>query len=559
MKKKIQGLSVTLLVALVALAGCSGGGNTATTAEPASTGNASTAAATPEDVPTDVTQEITTNLAGGEPYTLDPAFASDTTSYFVINNLYEGLYTYDKSGEIVEGAASKVDVSEDGSTYTFTIRDDAKWSDGEPVTAGDFEYAWKRVLNPETAAYDPSSLYYIKGAEEYNTGKGKAEDVGITAKDDKTLVVQLKSPLGFFPTIAVGTPYLPVRQSVAEGDDKWAAEASTIVGNGPYVAKEWKHNESITLTKNDQYWDNESITMATINFKMVQDATTYYQMYKTGDLDMILSLPVDTLDQEKSNPEFLSHPSFSVYTYSFNVDEKPFTNKKIRQAIAYAIDREVLATNVTKGGETPAYGYVPYGITAPSGKDFRDEAPKYYEFDPEKAKQLLAEGLQEEGLTSLPAVTFKYNTSDKHKKVAEAIQELLKTNLGIEVTLENQEWKTYIDTFKQKNFQAARMGWEGNFLDPLGVLAHYTSANSNNFTNWKNADYDKLIESSTYELDPAKRFEQLHEAEAILMDELPIIPIQFSADTALISPKIKGVVFDTRSNPDLRFAVRTEQ
>jgi oligopeptide transport system substrate-binding protein len=540
-----------LLAASVALSACSSSttDNGATSSKP---DNQAAAA--------NVEQVLNTNLAGGEPYTLDPALASDTTSYWVIDNLYEGLYTYDKSGKIVEGAASKVDVSPDGKTYTFTIRDDAKWSNNEPVTAKDFEYSWKRVLNPATAAYDPSSLYYIKGAEAYNTGKGKAEDVGVTAKDDHTLVVELKSPLAFFPTIVVGHAYLPVQASVVDNNEKWAAEADTIVGNGPYIAKEWKHNEQITLAKNDQYWDKANITMDTIHFKMVQDSNTYYQLFKTGELDLILSLPVDTLDQERNNAEFLSHPSYSVYTYSFNVEEKPFTNKKIRQALAYALDREALTTSVTKGGETPAFGYVPYGVTAPSGKDFREEAPtQYYAYDPAKAKELLAEGLKEEGLSALPTVTFKYNTSDKHKKVAEAIQEMLKTNLGIEVNLENQEWKTYIDTFKQKNFQVARMGWEGNFLDPLGVLEHYTSKNSNNFTNWSNPEYDKLISESTFELDPVKRFEELHQAEAILMDELPIIPILFSADTALISPSIEGVIFDTRSNPDLRFTKRVAE
>ncbi|MCY9517505.1 peptide ABC transporter substrate-binding protein [Paenibacillus apiarius] len=542
-----------LLFAAAALAGCASKDNNAANPSGAAQGAAENAA---EQIP----QVLTTNLSGGEPYTLDPAFASDTTSYFIIDNLYEGLYTYDKSGKIVEGAASKVDVSADAKTYTFTIRDGAKWSNGDPVTAQDFEYSWKRVLNPKTAAYDPSSLYYIKGAEEYNTGKGSAEDVGVTAKDDHTLVVELKAPLSIFPIIAVGHAYLPVRSTVVDKDEKWAAESNTIVGNGPYVPQEWKHNEQITLAKNDHYWNKDAISMETIHFKMVQDATTYYQMYKTGDLDMILSLPLDTIDQEKENKEYLSHPSFSVYTYSFNVKEKPFTNQKIRQAFSYAIDRESLTKNVTKGGETPATGYVPYGLTNPSGKDFRDDAPeKYYEFNAQKAKELLAEGLKEEGLTQLPPVTFKYNTADNHKKVAEALQEMLKENLGVEIKLENQEWKTYIDTFKQKNFQAARMGWEGNYLDPLGVLGHYTSSNSNNFTNWSNKEYDNLIEKSTYELDPNKRVELLQQAEKVLMEDLPIIPILFSADTALVSPKVTGIIFDARSNPDLRFATRIEQ
>ncbi|WP_025681416.1 peptide ABC transporter substrate-binding protein [Paenibacillus massiliensis] len=550
MKSFTRSWIVLLLVAVIAVAGCSN------SSSPSTDSTGGTEGGSAEGVP----QVLTTNLAGGEPYTLDPAFASDTTSYWIIDNLYEGLYGYDKEGKVVEAAASNVDISEDGKTYTFTIRDGAQWSNGDPLTAQDFEYAWKRVLNPETAAYDPSSFYYIKGAEEYNTGKGKVEDVGITATDDRTLKVELKSPLSFFPTIAVGRAYLPVNRAVVEQNDKWAAEAETLVGNGPFIVQDWKHNEEIVLGKNDSYWSKDLITLDTITFKMVQDSTTYYQMYKTGDLDLILSLPVDTIDQEKSNQEYLSHPSFSVYTYSFNVNEKPFNNKKIRQAFSYAIDREALANNVTKAGEVPAYGYVPYGTTAPSGKDFREEATvKYYEYNVEQAKKLLTEGLQEEGLTELPPVTFKYNTNDKHKKVAEAVQEMLKENLGVQVQLENQEWGTYIDTFKQKNFQAARMGWVGNYLDPLGVLGHYTSDNSNNFTNWSNAAYDQLIQESTYEQDPQKRFTQLHEAEGILLDELPIMNLLFSADTALVSPKVDGIIFDARSNADLRFAKRVAE
>lgn len=550
MKSFTRSWIVLLLVAVIAVAGCSN------SSSPSTDSTGGTEGGSAEGVP----QVLTTNLAGGEPYTLDPAFASDTTSYWIIDNLYEGLYGYDKEGKVVEAAASNVDISEDGRTYTFTIRDGAQWSNGDPLTAQDFEYTWKRVLNPETAAYDPSSFYYIKGAEEYNTGKGKVEDVGITATDDRTLKVELKSPLSFFPTIAVGRAYLPVNRAVVEQNDKWAAEAETLVGNGPFIVQGWKHNEEIVLGKNDSYWSKDLITLDTITFKMVQDSTTYYQMYKTGDLDLILSLPVDTIDQEKSNQEYLSHPSFSVYTYSFNVNEKPFNNKKIRQAFSYAIDREALANNVTKAGEVPAYGYVPYGTTAPSGKDFREEATvKYYEYNVEQAKKLLIEGLQEEGLTELPPVTFKYNTNDKHKKVAEAVQEMLKENLGVQMQLENQEWGTYIDTFKQKNFQAARMGWVGNYLDPLGVLGHYTSDNSNNFTNWSNAAYDQLIQESTYEQDPQKRFAQLHEAEGILLDELPIMNLLFSADTALVSPKVDGIIFDARSNADLRFAKRVAE
>lgn len=337
MKKLSLSILTLILVVLTALTGCG---------KDEKTGAAK-----------DVNQTIIANL-GGEPYTLDPAFASDTTSYWVIDHLYEGLYTYDKKGKVVNGTASKVDVSEDGKTYTFTIRDDAKWSNGDAVTANDFEYSWKRVLNPKTAAYDPSSFYYIKGAEEYNTGKGSVEDVAIKAEDEKTLVVQLDTPIKFFPTVLQGHGFLPVNQQVVEADEKWAAEAEGIVSNGAYRVSAWKHNDEITLDKNKEHWNTKNIGLDSIKFKMIADATTEYQMFKSKELDLVKSIPSEAIDQEKSSDEYISSPSFSVYTYSFNVNEKPFTNKKIRQAFAYAIDRDAITKNVSKGGEKAAYGYV---------------------------------------------------------------------------------------------------------------------------------------------------------------------------------------------------------
>ncbi|WP_307480152.1 peptide ABC transporter substrate-binding protein [Cytobacillus purgationiresistens] len=541
MKNLHLSLTAILFLVLTVLAGCAPDKNNSS-----------------DDTPKEnVSQEITTNL-GGEPYTLDPAFASDTTSFWVIQHLYEGLLEYDKDGQLVEGAASKIDVSEDGKIYTFTIKEGLKWSNGDAITAKDFEYAWKRVLNPETAAYSPTSFYYIKGAENYNTGNGAVEEVGITAPDDLTLVVELSSPTAFFKQLLARAEFLPVNQSVVEAKENWAGEADSIVTNGAYILDSWKHDQQIVLVKNENYWNNEAISMEKINFEMVADATTYYQMFKTGELDLINSLPLDSIEQEKNNNEYVSSPSFSVYTFSFNVEEKPFTNKKIRQALSYAIDREAIVNNITKAGEASAFGYVPFGFITPNNEDFRNQSEKYYEFNPERAKQLLEEGLKEEGWSELPTVTFKYNTADNHKKIAEAVQEMIKQNLGVNVNLENQEWKTYIDTFKQKNFQVARMGWGGEFLDPLGVLSHYTTTNSSNFTNWSNAEYDQLIEASNPEQDPAKRIELLQKAEAILMEELPIIPILFSAQNALVSEKIEGIRFDVLRNPDLRFAKRVE-
>jgi oligopeptide transport system substrate-binding protein len=539
--KKLSLVSLAfLLFALAALTGCS---------------NDEAGSASGEN---EVEQVLNANL-GGEPYTLDPAFASDTTSFWVIDNLYEGLYRYDKDGNAVEGAASKVDVSDDGKVYTFTIRDGQKWSNGDPLTAKDFEFAWKRVLNPETGAYDPSSFFYIKGAEEYNRGNGAVEDVGITAEDDRTLKVELNTPIKFFPKVLMGQGFMPVNQKTVEADENWAAGPETIVTNGAYTLGEWEHNNLLTLKKNSNYWNSKDITMDTVNFKMVADANTEYQMYKSGDIDLIKNLAADAIDMEKGGKEFINSPQFSVYTYTFNVNEEPFNNSKIRKAFSMAIDREAITKNISKGGEEPAYGYVGYGVEGPSGKDFRDEKDPYYSFDADEAKALLAEGMKEEGWKELPAVTLKYNSEGNHKKIAEALQEMFKVNLGVEVKLENQEWKTFIDTFKQKNFQAARMGWVGDFLDPYPVLDLYSSGSSSNFTNWSNPEFDQLLDQSLTEQDEAKRFELLHQAEAVLMDEMPIIPIYFSSQNAVVKENIKGIRFSPLNNPDFRYAEKVSE
>jgi oligopeptide transport system substrate-binding protein len=299
--------------------------------------------------------------------------------------------------------------------------------------------------------------------------------------------------------------------------------------------------------------------MDTVHFKMVADVTTEYQMYKSGELDLVKNLQPEAIEQEKNSKEYVNTPSFSVYTYSFNVNQKPFTNAKIRRAFAEAIDRDAITQNISKGGEKPAYGYVPYGVKSPSGKDFRDEAEQYYKLDKNDAKKLLDEGLKEEGWSKLPDVTLKYNSEGNHKKIAEALQEMFKENLGVDVKLENQEWKTYIDTFKQKNFQIARMGWGGDFLDAYPVLDLYSKNSSSNFTNWSNPKFDQLLQQSLTEQNEEKRFELLHEAEGVLMQDMPIIPIYFSAENSLVKKNIKGIRFDPLKNPDFRFAKKVSE
>ena len=322
MKKVFLTLFSLFLLASTILAGCGSNKETASNGEGAK----------------NIKQEITLN-AMSEPPSLDPALASDTTSGWVLDHLFEGLYTKNQKGEPVLGAASDIKVSEDGKTYTFTIRDNAKWSDGDPVTAYDFEYAWKRVLNPETGSPFAFYMYYIKGAEEYNKGKGSEDEVGIKALDDKTFQVELKAPLGYFDKLLTMWTFYPVKKSLVESTPQWAADAKGYVSNGAYHLTEWKHNSQVVIEKNEHYWNKDEINMNKVTWKMVSDATTYYQMYKTGELDLIATLPTDVIDQEKNNKDFKVIPYFGTYMFMLNVDKPPFTNTKIRRAFAMAIDR----------------------------------------------------------------------------------------------------------------------------------------------------------------------------------------------------------------------------
>ncbi|AEH48205.1 peptide ABC transporter substrate-binding protein [Parageobacillus thermoglucosidasius] len=499
-----------------------------------------------------IKQEITLN-AMSEPPSLDPALASDTTSGWVIDHLFEGLYTKNQKGEPVLGAASDVKVSEDGKTYTFTIRDDAKWSDGDPVTAQDFEYAWKRVLDPKTGSPFAFYMYYIKGAEEYNKGKGSADQVGIKALDDKTLQIELNAPLSYFDKLLTMWTFYPVKKSLVESNPKWAAEAKGYVSNGAYRLTEWKHNSEVVIEKNQHYWNKDTINMEKVTWKMVNDATTYYQMYKTGELDLIATLPTDAVAQEKNNKEYKVVPYFGTYMFMFNVAKEPFNNVKIRRAFAMAIDRKAIVENITKSGEKPAYAFVPYGADTPDG-DFREAGGAYFEENVKEAKKLLQEGMKEEGWSTLPEVTLIYNTAENHKKIAEAVQEMLKRNLGVKIKLANQEWKTYLETTAQSNFQMARMGWIGIFVDPTVILDYYLGDSPNNRTNWVNKQFDDLMAKAKVEQDDKKRYELLHEAEKILMTDLPFIPVYFYSQNYLTSPKFKGIVYPVNRYPDVRWA-----
>ncbi|WNC15323.1 peptide ABC transporter substrate-binding protein [Brevibacillus brevis] len=534
MKKNVFVAMSSILVLGAALAGC--GGNAA---KPADTG-ASQGSAPAAEKPASGPKVLRVNLHS-EPPTADPGIAEDSTSGTIVRATFEGLTRTGEDGKVHEAAAESYTVSEDGKTYTFKLRD-AKWSNGDPVTAKDFEYAWKRALDPKTASNYAYQLYYIKNGEAFNKGKAKVEDVGVKALDDKTLEVTLENPTPFFTELTAFYTYYPVNQKVVEGNDKWAADGKTHVGNGPFKLESWEHKNKLVLVKNDNYWDKDKVKLDKIEFSMVEDENTELSMFDNGELDWAgsptSSLPTDAIPALKDSGKMKTQPIAGTYWYKFNTEKAPFNNVKIRKAFTYAIDRQSLIDNVLQTGQIPATGAVPPSMALNKDGYFKDN-------DIETAKKLLEEGMKEEGLTKLPTITLSYNTSEAHKKIAEAIQDQWKKNLGVDVKLENKEWKVYIEDLHQGKFQIGRMGWLGDFNDPINFLELYKDKKGgNNDTNWENPKYKELLNQSALEKDPEKRKAILAQAEQILMDDMPIMPIYFYTDSWVQNDKVSGVVID---------------
>lgn len=536
MKKWLTASLSFLLMTTILLAAC--GGNEA------GNNNGDSAGASSEEIAVNVMTE---------PPELDPGLSDDNKSGWILDHLFEGLYMKDEDGQPELGVAEDVEKSDDETIYTFTLREDAKWSDGSAVTAEDFEYAWERVLNPDVGSKMAFYLYYIKGAEDYNKGNGSVDDVGIQAEDDKTLIVELEEPLDYFDEMLTYWTYYPVQKELVEENDNWAAEADSFVSNGPFTLTEWKHDSNITVEKNKEYFDQDVVNLNKIDFTMVDDATTYQQMFTAGELDMIMEIPSDMIASVQEEDTYKEEPYFGTYMYMFNVEEEPFTNEKIRKAFAMALDRDSLTENVTKAGEQPAFAMVPPGVETPDG-DFRDEVESHFQEDAAEAKQLLQEGMEEEGWDTLPDVELLYNTDENHKTVAEAVQEMLNKNLDISVKLVNQEWKTFLDSTAQGNYQMARLGWTGVVLDPVVMLDAYLGDSPDNETGWVNEEFDDLIKQAKIETDQEERFEMLHEAEEILMEEMPFIPVYYYAKTYMTADNLDNVAYYRSIYPNLKWA-----
>ncbi len=497
MKKNIFVLASSVLALSAVLAGCGGNEAKPAAGNTEQAGSSTTAAPSENKAP----QVLRINIHQ-EPSTTDPGLAEDNVSGAITRATFDGLTRLDKDAKPMNSVASDVKVSEDGLTYTFTIRD-SKWSNGDAVTAHDFEFAWKRALDPKTASNYAYQLYYVKNGQKFNEGKGSADEVGVKALDDKTLEVKLENPTPFFLELTSFYTYYPVNKKVVEANPKWANEAATHVGNGPFKMTVWEHKSKIVLEKNENYWDKDAVKLDKIEMAMIEDENTELSMFENGELDWagqpLGSLPTDAVPALKDAGKLVIHPKATMYWYKFNTEKAPFNNAKIRKAFAYAVNRQLIVDNITQAGQVPALGLLPQPMAVKPDGYFKDN-------DVETAKKLLEEGMKELGIKELPPITLSYNTVERHKKIAEAIQDQWKKALGIEVKLMNKEMKVHLEDMHQGNFQIARLGWNADFNDPINYMEMYRDKKGgNNDTNWENARYKELIIQSAKEMNPEKR------------------------------------------------------
>jgi oligopeptide transport system substrate-binding protein len=495
-------------------------------------------------------QELRLNLHS-EPPTLDPRKATDTVSISVLKMCFEGLTRIDPTNQPIPAAAEKIEVSDNHKSYTFTLRE-AKWSDGNPVTAYDFEKTWKEILNPAFPCEFAIDLYIIKNGKAAKSQRCSIDEIGVRALDEKTLQVELEHPVPYFLFALATHAFFATPSHITSKFPNWTQDH--YIGNGPFLLKEWRHHDAIVMMKNPHYWDKENTKLDHIQFTLVEDETTELTMFENGELDWagypLSNLPTEALPMLAKKGKLERYPIAGTYYYIFNVKEFPFTNPNIRKAFALAINRQAIISNVTQMGQIPAMSLIPPTMWKNPLRYFQDN-------DIAEAKRLFALGLEELGTTAdaLPPITLTYNTLASHHKIAQAIQEQWHQAFGVRIKLENKEWKVFLDELRHHKFQIARMGGLASVNDPSTFLDFYRYlSSSNNHSQWNNPKYSELLEEADLTIDADYRMALLKQAEQVLMDDMPIAPIYFYTGVYVKKPYVKGIYLSELNDLDLKWA-----
>jgi oligopeptide transport system substrate-binding protein len=477
-----------------------------------------------------------------EPTDLDPQIITSQQNFFIVSALFEGLIGHNpKDATPVPALAERWDISNDGTVYTFHLRPEGRWSNGDPVTAMDFVRSYQRILSPGVASEYQYMHYVVKNAEDY--GRGRLKDfsqVGYRVLDDHTLQITLKAPTPYFLGMLNHHSWYPVHLPTLEkfgGADRRGTDWTKpghFVGNGPFALKDWKVNQVVTVVKSQTYWDKANVKLNEINFYPIESADTEERAFRSGQLHVTTTIPTSKIDTyRREHPERLQiGPFFGTYFLRLNTRVKPLDDARVRRALAMSLDREGIAKTILRGGQLPAFGFVPPNLPGYPGEPF-------FTNDVALARKFLAEAGFPGG-QGFPKLEYLFNTNEAHKQIAEALQQMWKSNLGIDITLVNQEAKVYEATMVAGDYQIARYAWIGDYLDPSTFLDMMTSGSGNNQTQWSNPEYDRLVSLSDHEMDPAKRVVLMRQAEALLLQEMPVVPVYFYVRTFLKLPNVKG-------------------
>jgi oligopeptide transport system substrate-binding protein len=536
MKKiMMMGMALTLAVSVFA-----GGGRQASTG--------STTTATPE-------QKLTFAVLD-DPDSLDPGFTANTFAGPLFFTAYEGLVKYDTGNNLIPGAAKSWDISADALVYTFHLVEGAKWSDGSPLTAADFEFAWKRLLDPAFASQNAHLVYgYIKNGKAAYDGKAPMSDVGIRALNNTTLQVTLEAPCSFFFALLATWTYMPVHKASVEKNANWSRDIAHYVSNGPYKLVDYKLSEGLYLVKNENYWNAASVKLQTLNFKIMQDLTTAFSAYERGEIDGMLRAPPAEIPSLRSRDDFHNMPQFGNTYWLVNTTTPALKDPRVRKALALAIDRTSLIEDALQATYDSVLGHVPQGYVQSDGRDFRLVGGNYGlsgTANIAEARRLLAEAGYTD-LSTFPSLRLGYYVSDTAKKVAETLQQMYKQNLGLDFKVVSAEWTVFYDQVMQLDYDICAMGDLGTYMHPMAFLYTFTGDAPPLETGWRSAEYDRLLEEALKQTDPAKSDALMHQAEDLFMNDFPLIPLYSGTQPLLMKNYVKdwyyspvgAFVFDT--------------
>ncbi|WP_427071332.1 peptide ABC transporter substrate-binding protein [Lysinibacillus fusiformis] len=542
MAKKTKWLFVLLALMLVVLVGCYGKDNTTS----GNTTNSNETDKVSSDGEDNIAAQELHLVATGDLTTMSSLGSVDALAVTAMNSVFEGLYRIGPENTPIPGMAESHEVSEDGTVYTFKIRKDAVWSNGTPVTAHDFEYAWKRAINPETQAIYSYLMLDIKNAANVQTEEdplyGKVEEIGIKAINDETLEVQLNAPIPYFISLTTYAPFFPLNKEFTESQgDQYALEAENMIYNGPFMMESWQHGQGWTFVKNESYWDKDTVKLTKITQKIVKDTATAVNLYEAGEIDTA-ELSSEYVAQYKDSPEYSTFLKPNTYFIRMNHENKYLSNLNIRKAIDMAWDKQGFADVILQDGSIPAYYLVPQGLsTDDKGNDFRDGNGDMNKTNIELAKEAWATGLKELGVDKVKLEFLTYDRAES-KKAAEFIKNQLETNLeGLELTINMQPNKQKLALEGAVDFDLDYGGWGPDYQDPMTYIELFESTAYYNQSNYKNEKVDALIKQAKTTSNVSERWELMQQAEKLMMEDVAFAPTFQKGLSRLTKPYVKNL------------------